>query len=92
MSLRRPGGERRGSLRPEATAAVGWYFAAALCFHGHNNEIAGAARIERFKQFVRVRVNREGLTGYVIAIDYPKRNGRDLRPRLVDVFHICGKP
>ncbi len=71
---------------------LGWYFAVSLTFHGHNNEIAGAARIERFKQFVRVRVNKDGLTGYVIAIDYPKRNGKDLRPRLVDVFHICGKP
>jgi hypothetical protein len=71
---------------------LGWYFAVALCFHGHNNEIAGAARIERFKQFVRVRVSKEGLTGYVIAIDYPRRNGQDLKPRLVDVFHICGKP
>lgn len=71
---------------------LGWYFAVALTFHGHNNEIAGAARIERFKQFVRVRVNKDGLTGYVIAIDYPKRNGEDLKPRLVDVFHICGKP
>lgn len=71
---------------------LGWYFAVALTFHGHNNEIAGAARIERFKQFVRVRINKDGLTGYVIAIDYPKRNGQDLKPRLVDVFHICGKP
>jgi hypothetical protein len=71
---------------------LGWYFAVSLLFHGHNNEIAGAARIERFKQFVRVRINKEGLTGYVIAIDYPRRNGKDLNPRLVDVFHICGKP
>ncbi|HEX7956300.1 MAG TPA: hypothetical protein VF508_05110, partial [Pyrinomonadaceae bacterium] len=59
---------------------LGWYFAVSLAYHGHNNEIAGAARIERFKEFVRVRINRDGLTAYVIAVDYPKRDGKDLKP------------
>jgi hypothetical protein len=67
---------------------VGWYFAVCLRFNGHNNETGGAARIERFKQFIRFRVRENDLTGYVIAVNDPKPNGRDLDVKLVDVFQL----
>ena len=78
---------------------TGWYFAVCFAFNGHNNEVGGAARIENFKQFIRFRLTREGLTGYVIAVDDVsvidtvddkgrKRDGRDLKPRLIDVFQL----
>ncbi len=66
----------------------GFYLAVALAFNGHNNEAGGAARIEGFKQFIRFRINREGLTGFVIAIDDPKTDASELKPRIVDVFHL----
>src|SRR4030095_15282457 len=66
----------------------GWYLLVSLTFSGHNDEAAGATRIEKFKQFIRFRLTPERLTGYVIAVDEPKINGRDLRPRIVDVFSI----
>lgn len=42
---------------------VSWYFAVCLGFNGHNNEVGGAARIERFKQFIRFRLTEDDLTG-----------------------------
>lgn len=68
----------------------GWYLAVALAFNGHNNEAGGAARIEGFKQVVRVRLNRDGLTGYVIAFDEAVEDGRGgkFRPKIVDIFHL----
>jgi hypothetical protein len=72
-------------------ALFGWYLAVALAFNGHNNEAGGAARIEGFKQLIRFRINRHGLTGYVIAIDVPNAEGGQgkLHPKIVDVFHLC---
>jgi hypothetical protein len=67
---------------------LGWYLAVSLCFDGHNNEAGGGARIERFKQLIRFRLNQDGLTGYVIAIDEPKADGKDLQPRVIDVFEL----
>lgn len=78
---------------------TGWYFAVSFAFNGHNNEVGGAARIENFKEFIRFRLTRDGLTGYVIAVDDVSqihteadkgrmRDGSDLRPRLIDVFHL----
>ncbi|HKX26121.1 MAG TPA: hypothetical protein VJ302_00380 [Blastocatellia bacterium] len=67
---------------------LGWYLAVCFVFNGHNNEVGGAARIERFKQFIRFRLTEDGLTGYVIGIDDPQQRGRDLKPRIVDVFHL----
>lgn len=67
---------------------LGWYLAVSLCFDGHNNEAGGGARIDHYKQLIRFRLNREGLTGYVIAVDKPKGDGRELRPRVVDVFEV----
>jgi len=66
----------------------GWYLAIALAFHGHNNEVGGAARIERFKQMIRFRLTENTLTGYVIAVDDPQKEGHLLKPKLVDVFHL----
>jgi hypothetical protein len=81
---------------------TGWYFVVTFLFNGHNNEVGGAARVEGFKQFIRFRLNREGLTGYVIAVDDVSmigevdahgrtKDGSDLKPRLVDIFHLRPK-
>ncbi|MCM3869333.1 MAG: hypothetical protein ND895_01380 [Pyrinomonadaceae bacterium] len=70
---------------------VSWYFAVCLGFNGHNNEAGGAARIERFKQFIRFRLTESDLTGYVIAIDEPQKEGRLLSPRVIDVFRLVAK-
>jgi hypothetical protein len=69
----------------------GWYLGVCFAFNGHNNEVGGAARIEQFKQFVRFRLTKEGLTGYVIAVNDPEEKGADLTPHLVDVFHLRPK-
>ena len=89
------------ALLPTVLAAVvgavmccywfGWYLGVCFAFNGHNNEVGGAARIERFKQFVRIHLTREGLTGYVIAINDPSDTGRELTPHVVDVFHLHPK-
>jgi hypothetical protein len=81
---------------------TGWYFAVCFAFNGHNNEVGGAARIEEFKEFIRFRLTRDGVTGYVIALDNVSvvgekdksgrtMDGRDLKPRLIDVFHLTPK-
>jgi hypothetical protein len=70
----------------------GWYLGVCFAFNGHNNEVGGACRIEEFKQFIRFRLTENGLTGYVIAIDQPQRKGSDLKPKIVDVFHLRVKP
>jgi hypothetical protein len=67
---------------------LSWYFAVALGFHGHNNEVGGAARIEQYKHVVRVRLRPDDLTAYVIAFDEPQVEGAMLEPRLVDVFRL----
>jgi len=69
----------------------GWYLGVCFAFNGHNNEVGGAARIERFKQFIRFHLTDEGLTGYVIAVNDPTDAGRDLTPHVVDVFHLHPK-
>src|SRR5207244_1235306 len=46
----------------------GSYLLVALSFGGHNDEVAGAARIERFKQFVRFCITPETVTAYIIGI------------------------
>ncbi|HYG78892.1 MAG TPA: hypothetical protein VD861_00810, partial [Pyrinomonadaceae bacterium] len=72
-------------------ALFGWYLAVSLAFNGHNNEAGGAARIEGFKQLVRFRLNRDGLTGYVIGLDRAEAEPEKLKPQVVDVFRICGR-
>jgi len=68
--------------------SFGWYLAVALAFGGHVNEAGGAARLEEFKQLIRFRLTKDGLTGFVIAIDEPKMDGTQLEPRIIDVFTI----
>lgn len=81
-----------------------WYLAVCFVFNGHNNEVGGAGQIEDYKQFIRFRLTKKTLTGYVIAvdkvgmIDEPTRDGKGkkdgsyLRPHLIDVFHLVVKP
>jgi hypothetical protein len=66
----------------------GWYLAVASLFNAHNNEVGGAARIERFKQLVRIRLRPDELTAYVIGFDDPAVDVAELKPRLVDVFQL----
>jgi hypothetical protein len=68
--------------------SLGWYFAVSLAFNGHNDQAGGAARIECFKEFIRVRLTANSLTAFVIGIDEPKMQGRELRPRIIDVFEL----
>lgn len=81
----------------------GWYLGICSIFNGHNNEIGGAARIEQFKEFIRFKLTPDGLTGYVIAVDDVSiigdssgpgtvKDGRDLKLKLIDVFHLKLKP
>ena len=81
----------------------GWYLGVCSIFNGHNNEIGGAARIEQFKEFIRFRLSDDGLTGYVIGVEDVSMigetggprvvyDGRDLKPKLIDVFHLKMKP
>ena len=67
---------------------LGWYFGVCLGFNGHNNEAGGAARIEKFKQIVRIRLTKDSLTGYVIGVKDPQRCGKLLHPFLIDIFHL----
>src|SRR5205085_7399930 len=69
----------------------GWYLGVCFVFNGHNNEVGGAARIERFKEFIRFRLDEGGLTGYVIAVNDPEEDGRRLTPHVVDVFRLRPK-
>jgi len=67
---------------------LSWYFAVSLAFEGHNNEVGGAARIEKFKHIVRIRIRENDLTAYVIGIDDPEVNAYDAQPKLIDVFTL----
>lgn len=66
----------------------GWYLLVCLNFGGHNDEAAGAARIENFKQFIRLRVREKDVTAYVIGLDEVQIDGSKLRPKIIDVFHL----
>lgn len=69
-------------------AWFGWYLGVSSLFNSHYNEAGGAAKIEKFKQFVRIRLTPDTLTGYVIAVDCPEEKGNKLDPKLIDVFHL----
>jgi hypothetical protein len=66
----------------------GWYLAVAAAHQGHNNEAGAASRIERFRQFIRFKVEPDRLTGYVIAIDQTATEPAAIKPRVVDVFTL----
>ncbi|MCA9680520.1 MAG: hypothetical protein KC464_36155, partial [Myxococcales bacterium] len=63
----------------------GWYLGVASGWNGHNNEAGATSRLERFRQFIRFRLERDRLTGYVIAVDEPGTDPTTVAPRVVDV-------
>jgi hypothetical protein len=67
---------------------VGWYLAVMLSFNAHNLEAGGAARLEGFNQFIRIRLTEHELTAYVIGFNDAADDGRDLDLRLIDTFTI----
>jgi hypothetical protein len=78
-------------------AHFGWYLAAMSRLGFHNNELGGAAKVDRFRQFIRFRVTPDRVTGYVIGleriIDRAERpTGADLRPFVLDVFEVTPRP
>ena len=74
------------------TAWLGWYLAVCLAAGGHYNEAGGAARVERFKAFLRICVTRAAVKVYVIGVDRVESEGVALRPKLVDVFELRARP
>jgi hypothetical protein len=64
----------------------GFYLAVALAFDAHNNEAGGAARIDFYRHFVRIKLQRDRVTGYVIGFDRPATAG--VRAKLIDVFEL----
>jgi hypothetical protein len=71
-----------------ACVSFGWYLAVSLAFNGHNNEAGGAARIEGFKAFMRIRLTPENLTAYVIGFKSPEIDGENLDLRIIDMFQL----
>ncbi len=70
-------------------AQFGWYLAIAGAAGGHNNEVGGAALVDRYRQFIRFRLTPDRLTGYVIGLDDVSMDAGRLRPRLVDTFDVA---
>lgn len=71
----------------------GWYLAVALAFDAHFNEAGGAARLDRYRHFIRFKLERDRLTGYVIGWDCPSVELERLDAKLVDVFTLTpGSP
>jgi len=68
---------------------LGWYLAVAFEFNGHNNEVGGAARVEKYKQFIRIKITEKELTAYVIGFDEPQQCGSRLKLKLIDCFRIA---
>jgi hypothetical protein len=78
-----------------------WYLAVAGRLDAHNNELGGAACVTAYRQLIRFHVHRDGLTGYVIAVENcppagadqkdkaAHEGGKHLRFHLVDVFTIA---
>lgn len=67
---------------------LSWYFAVAMVFQGHNNEVGGAGRVEKFRHILRICLTKNDLTCYVIAFDEPKVDGDKLDLKLVDKFTL----
>jgi hypothetical protein len=74
-----------------ASLWFGWYLAVALAFNGHNNEAGGAARIDRFRHFIRFRLTKDSLTAFVIGFVDPKLDARTVTPVLIDRFTLRAK-
>ena len=78
---------------------LGFYLAVALSFGAHNNEAGGAARLDGFRHFVRIKVEADRITGYVIGFERPEVEvvdgddaARVLQARLVDRFELHAQP
>jgi hypothetical protein len=72
-------------------ALFGWYLAIAGSLDGHFNEMAAAALVDRYRQFIRFRLTPDRLTGYVIGVDAVTMDPAALRPRVVDRFEIASR-
>ncbi|MBX7169865.1 MAG: hypothetical protein K1X72_02835 [Pyrinomonadaceae bacterium] len=72
---------------------LSWYLAVSLLFDGHNNEVGGMARIQDFKHILRIKVQENKLTVYVIGLDKatPDLN-EDMKLKLVDRFELENLP
>lgn len=79
---------------------LGWYLATALAFGAHVNEAGGAARSDSYRHFVRLKLSKSGVTGYVIGFDQPAvctelscphepGQCQRLKPRLVHSFTLA---
>jgi hypothetical protein len=76
----------------------GYYLAVAISFGAHNNEAGGAACADNYRHFVRIKVERDRLTGYVIGFDRPapqvaaqagEQGAHErLHPRIIETFHL----
>jgi hypothetical protein len=65
-----------------------WYLAVSLMFNGHNNEAGGAARIQDYKHILRIKVQENTLTVYVIGFDKAETELEKLSPQLFDRFEL----
>jgi hypothetical protein len=72
-------------------ALFGWYLAIAGALDGHFNEMAAAALVDRYRQFIRFRVTPDRLTGFVIGVDEVTMDPTRMRPRLVDRFDVAAR-
>jgi hypothetical protein len=69
-----------------------WYLAVALAYNGHNNEAGGAARIEGFKQMLRIKLTKDEMTVFVIGFDQAASDIENLQPKLIEQFTLkCKK-
>ncbi|HTU62363.1 MAG TPA: hypothetical protein VMF89_28080, partial [Polyangiales bacterium] len=66
----------------------GYYLAVAMSFGAHNNEAGGAACADQYRHFVRIKLERDRLTGYVIGFDRPARELDSVHPRIIETFHL----
>ena len=66
-----------------------WYLGVSVLYNGHNNEAGGLARIEDFKHILRIKVEKDKLTVFVIGLDTARPNLDDkLKLKLVDKFEL----
>lgn len=68
-----------------------WYLAVSLAFNGHNNEAGGAARIEDFKHILRIKVEKDKITVFVIGFDRAETELEKLKPKLIEKFSLIPK-
>lgn len=86
----------------------GWYFCICLQWNAHGNEAGGAARVTRYGEFIRIKLTRDHLEAWTIAVepqhsDHPPRLrklfgretldlGKPPTARLIDHFILGRKP